>query len=83
MENVTGCFKERDYGKYFFYKKTNDAWALSHGLEYEFTGEQERVRYARVLKTVVHVAVDENPDGSPVLEKWYVTRLWEVTKQAA
>ena len=27
-------------------------------------------RYARVLKTVAHVVVDESDDGSPVVEKW-------------
>lgn len=29
-------------------------------------------RYARVLKTVAWVAVDENPDGSPVWERWEI-----------
>lgn len=31
---------------------------------------QDGYRYARVLKTVAHVAIDENEDGSPVWEKW-------------
>lgn len=31
-------------------------------------------RYAKVLKTVAWVAVDEQPDGSPVFEKWHLHR---------
>lgn len=29
-------------------------------------------RYARVLKTVVYVSVDEDEFGQPVIEKWYI-----------
>ena len=29
-------------------------------------------RWAKVLKTVAYIVVDENPDGSPVVEKWKI-----------
>lgn len=29
-------------------------------------------RFARVLKTVAYVVVDENADGTPVVEKWAI-----------
>ena len=64
-----GEFKEAEYGKWFSYRATTDAWALSHGLNCEID-VLDGVRYAKVLKTVAHVATDENPDGTPVLEKW-------------
>jgi hypothetical protein len=31
-------------------------------------------RFARMLKTVIYVIVDENDDGSPVLEKWKIKK---------
>jgi hypothetical protein len=31
------------------------------------------VRYARILKTVAYIAVDEDAYGMPVVEKWYIT----------
>jgi hypothetical protein len=31
-------------------------------------------RYAKVLKTVIYVAVDEDENGQPVLEKWKLKR---------
>ena len=32
------------------------------------TGSESR--YAKILKTVAYVVIDENADGSPVVEKW-------------
>ena len=56
---------------YAWFFNTTDTFALSQGLpfEVEFIGS-EVIRYANVLKTVVHVAVDEADDGSAVIEKW-------------
>ena len=31
-------------------------------------------RYAKILKTVAYVVIDENPDGSPVVEKLYIKK---------
>lgn len=31
-------------------------------------------RYAKVGKTVAYVITDENPDGSPLVEKWQMRR---------
>jgi hypothetical protein len=73
---VSGCFKERDVGHYFQYKTTTDPWALKHGLDCEYESEAGHVRFFKLKKTVVYVAVDENDDGSPKLEKWHVKRIW-------
>lgn len=34
------------------------------------------VRFAKVLKTVAYVAVDEAEDGTPVIEKWVIKHYW-------
>ena len=54
---------------HFTYRPTTDPWAVKHGLTHEidmFRG----TRFAIVKKTVVHVAVDESQEGTPVLETW-------------
>ena len=64
-----GEFKERDHGRFFTYRPTTDAWALSHGLHHEID-VLDGVRFANVLKTVAHICVDEEADGQPKLETW-------------
>ena len=34
----------------------------------------EEYRWARVLKTVVYIVVDEAADGTPVVDKWSVNQ---------
>jgi len=36
-------------------------------------------RYAKVMKTVAYVVVDEDDDGQPVVEKWYIKNNKEYT----
>jgi hypothetical protein len=64
-----GSFQEKEHGKHFTYKKTNDAWAKKHNLPHEID-VQDGVRYGHVKGTVAHVATDENPNGTPKIEKW-------------
>lgn len=62
-----------DFGKRHtaWFAKAVDPWAVSQGLEYCIAFPNTRaVRFAKILKTVVHVAVDEAADGSPVFDKW-------------
>lgn len=73
--NVLGSFIEKDYGKTFEYIK---APVLPFGDDYPhriFVGpswNEGQYRYAKVLRTVAHVVVDEAADGSPVVEKWNI-----------
>jgi len=32
-------------------------------------------RYAKILKTVAYVVIDENADGTPVVEKWNIKKF--------
>ena len=55
------------------FKEHTDTWGVIRNLPYAilFTNTQE-IRYARVLKTVVHVAIDEADDGKAILTSWKV-----------
>ena len=57
--NPIGEFQEKTFGKYFTYSKTNDSWAIANGCTHEID-VLDGVRFAKVLKTVAHVCVDEN-----------------------
>lgn len=70
-ESNLGDFQECDYGNYFTYRFTDNPWALLNGLMHEID-VGDGVRFARVLKTVVHLCIDEDIDGKAVIEKWQI-----------
>ena len=69
---LLGQFVEKDHGNFFEYAERPE------GLGGDFTPDAQHIvyvgrgeyRFARVLKTVAYIAVDENGDGFPVWEKW-------------
>ena len=81
-----GVFTERDTGNYFEFSHNHDHMVLAPpahgGRNMEFPhrvwvgGEgvcgMRGYRYARVLKTVVHIITDEDEYGRAVVEKWYI-----------
>ena len=68
-EGKTGEFQESSYGKWFTYQATQNPWALEMGFTHE-VDVLDGVRFARVLKTVAHVCVDEDDAGNAVTEPW-------------
>lgn len=67
--SIIGRFYERDYGHVFEYSKAKE---FLFGLEYDvivWVGNND-FRYAKVLKTVAYIVVDEAADGDPVIDKW-------------
>lgn len=73
-----GIFTEKDTGNYFEYSHNDEEmtnpWEFPHKV---WVGGQgvcgmTGYRYAKVLKTVVYIAVDEDEYGQPVVEKWYL-----------
>lgn len=62
---TTGEFQEKDYGKWFTYRASENTFGLPHEIDV-----LDGTRFAKVMKTVAYVAVDEDADGNPVLEKW-------------
>jgi hypothetical protein len=77
---VGGQFQEKEFKRYFEYRPTQNPWALANGLNYEIAVGPDRipqVRFAKILKTVAYVAVDEDAEGKPVLQKWDIKKQWE------
>lgn len=68
-----GEFQEADHGSYFTYKATNDKWAVENGYSHEID-VLDGVRFANVKRTVAYVVIDEDADGKPVVEKWFIKR---------
>lgn len=75
---VLGSFREADSNNHFEFGCRHSApaddfcsygWADMQDFPHVIFTTDGR-RYARVLKTVAHVIVDENEFGQPVVEKW-------------
>ena len=72
-----GFFQEKEYGRYFDYYDVNlydDGYTPFDGYEHRVHIGHNQTRYAKVLKTVAYIVVDESEDGKPVLEKWKLKR---------
>ena len=73
---VSGQFTDQSGHRYFSelsQDEDNLNWGLDHGATHliEARGDLNwACRYARVLKTVVHVLVDVDSDNKPVWESW-------------
>ena len=65
-------FVEKECGNTFSYMDNDerDICDLPHRVWVGYKTGQ--VRYAKVLKTVAYIAVDEDEYGEPVLEKWAI-----------
>lgn len=72
---ILGSFAEVDHSKVFEYSLRNESNWLSKEkfphLVYVGSGE---TRYAKVLKTVAYVVIDEDENGEPVIDKWYIKK---------
>lgn len=76
---ILGCFAEKETGNYFEYAVRPD-----EGIDFApdcphivyvtnpITGVDHGFRYAKVLKTVAWIAVDEDENGDAVYEKWEI-----------
>jgi len=71
---IQGAFREVDHGGLFEFAirmpQHFGTWAGGFNqIVYVGTGGY---RLARVLKTVAYIVVDEDVDGQPVTEKWFI-----------
>jgi hypothetical protein len=77
-QSTVGQFVEKDVRGTHEYSLNTDemtgAWEFPHILH-----TLDGYRYARVLKTVAYIAVDEDEYGLPVVEKWDITshKVWD------
>ena len=77
-DDLRGEFKHRETFRTFAYRDAGERpYAFVDYPHEVFVGPDADTRYARVLKTVAYVVVDEAADGRPVVEKWPVRELWK------
>ena len=72
---VLGCFDHAKYGTFFEYADRtsfNGPWAADR--PHVLFMSDGSTRFATVKRTVAYVIVDEDGDGSPVVEKWRIKR---------
>jgi hypothetical protein len=73
---VLGGFTHALTNKFFEFIKAEHPWAEQFEMPYEvFIGPSGETRFARILKTVAYVCVDESADGSPILQRWPIKKL--------
>ena len=68
---ILGQFREADYGVTFEYSETDEETPFP-GFETQVWVSDGGFRWAKVLKTVAHVVVDEGFGGVPVVNKWHL-----------
>ena len=81
-QNPIGVFVERDTGNHFEFSINEDHMAADEngGFTHKvWVGDTigSPYRYAVVMKTVAYIAVDEDDEGLPVVEKWYLKKCRE------
>ena len=80
-----GEFRLLNYNTYFEYKLSEGTapgqgtWGIDNGFLHEIAIFDGSIRFANVKKTVAYVAVDEDDDGKPVVEKWLIKHTWKRT----
>ena len=84
--SILGRFVENERGKLFEYSENrqNNAppWGLPHlvWVTEPIEGLDSGFRYAIVKKTVAYIAIDEDAEGQPIMEKWQIKQHKRYTK---
>jgi hypothetical protein len=70
--NRVGEFIEKSVGNGFTYGVNKDEWLKNEYPHIVYVNDLagHGYRYAKVLKTVAYIVVDEDEYGKPVVEKW-------------
>jgi len=73
--NVTGSFVNKETDVLFEYSnQVTCEWAKNEMGATHIIFVLDGVRFAKVLKTVVHILIDEDDSGQPVWEKWDIKK---------
>jgi hypothetical protein len=72
---IRGSFVEKSVGNFFEFSLNTEENTFGEDYPHKVWVSSNPVndsgwRYARVLKTVAYVVVDEDAEGNPVVEKW-------------
>ena len=78
-KNVIGMFTEKTHGHAFGFCENDEPNSWTHAFDLPHLVEVGDhigwpYRYAKVLKTVAYVVVDEDEHGRPVVEKWDIRK---------
>jgi len=79
-QEMIGEFVERDTDNVFEFSKNDVAvggtWTEQwpHKVWVGGVANDHGYRFARVLKTIAYIVVDEDDYGRPVVEKWYIKK---------
>jgi len=73
--SLVGKFRNTETGVWFEFKAADETPFGPNFPHKVFV--TDGFRWARVLKTVAHIVVDESEDGSPMVEKWQITSHME------
>jgi hypothetical protein len=81
---VRGYFTEKECSQLFEYSEPRLGEVPPFGEEYGmkvWVGNDANFRWAKILKTVAYIVVDEDSDGSPITEWWELKRHRVYAKQ--
>lgn len=72
--DVVGTFVEKDTGNVFEFSTADQPVfpGFDHRVWVGGVVNDQGYRFARVLKTVAYVVVDEDEFGQPVVERWFI-----------
>ena len=69
--SARGSFRHADTKVHFDFSAATEAeQAFGPEFDMKVWVRDEEFRFAKVMKTVAHVVVDEDEHGNPVVEKW-------------
>jgi hypothetical protein len=69
---VAGEF-ENEFARFEYRKNANPEWS---DMPHEVAMSDGSFRFAKVLKTVAYIVIDEDEFGEPVIEKWNIKTNW-------
>jgi hypothetical protein len=70
--SIIGSFVEKEYGHFFEFSINDDNVSFAENYPHKVWVGGDGYRYANVKKTVAYVIVDEDDDGGPILERWFI-----------
>lgn len=77
--SIIGCFTEKEHGLLFEYSTNKGGFGALDGWPHRVYVSSNPIndsgwRYARVLKTVAYIVVDEDENGDAIVEKWNIKK---------
>jgi hypothetical protein len=71
-DKILGAFTEKEFDNMFEFSEDTKHEPIWHDFPVKVWVAADQFRWAKVLKTVAHVVIDEDAEGKPVTEKWSI-----------